>query len=49
MESLERPSCDFCDAPFRLVSYDYGIDPETGYHDRGAYLECPDCGLIEEL
>lgn len=23
--------------------YDFGIDPETGYHDAGTKFECADC------
>lgn len=41
--------CDFCGAWLRVVHFDFGIDPDTGYCDAGDYIECPDCNFREEL
>lgn len=32
----------------RVVEYDYGRCPLTGYHDAGERYECHDCGLRGE-
>ena len=32
----------------RPTRYDYGRDPETGYHDCGVRVVCLDCGAVSD-
>lgn len=46
--TISPQQCSFCGEFMRTVFYDWGHDPDTGYHDHGCRLECPSCGAVEE-
>ena len=43
-EETAAPPC--LHARVTTRDWDFGIDPETGYHDCGTEVECLDCGDI---
>ncbi len=43
------PPCEFCGGAVNYVAFDYGVDPDTGYHDMGEVSLCSECGFTEEI
>ena len=36
--------CPECGGTVIAKPYDFGVDPDTGYHDEGCRFHCLDCG-----
>lgn len=42
--------CAWCGSTdIETVSWDFGVDPQTGYHDQGTAVVCRGCGRTGEL
>ena len=50
MNVSDTMRCPRCDCPeFAVESYDFGIDPDTGYRNSGVRARCASCGLEADV